>query len=752
MATYEITSSGFDIYDVSTGDTMTCAYTGDETTLALRPGKYQFTITGASGNYGRNSSSANYTTVGGGGSSTGILETLNGMTIYINVGGCGSSYTGTSSSTRTGGYNGGGSSHYWGGVGGGATSVAARSGLLQNLSSYTSDIIIVAGGGGGSAAYSGNSTYYGVGGAGGGTSGVAGTKSGSLNTTYCGQGGTQTAGGAAGTSTTRQGQAGSFGKGGNFTVGSSSYASSAGGGGYYGGGAGSNEEAGGGGGSGYISSTWLTNSSTSQGTSSSTTSNGTVTIEVIKFYDETCDVSLNLSGGTFYSGHSNGILPLERDTESATLVFAPRASGATVVAYENDIDISNRLSYNSGTGRYTLVIGPYSTETAEVRIMCGDVSDNFTISTTGAHVDIDNPEMMVYRGDNFTVNFTPSDTTHYRYLALYDNNVDMTSSVTQSGNVYSYTISNIQGIHQIIIVSEPLPYYDVIVSCSPMGSITNSGVNSVAEGGSLTITCSPQTNYSTYKIFVNSEPVTFSGNSYTVSNVQADTNVYVLFSSGDIGFYFKSDDVNDWVPVQQVYRKSDGRWVAQEFALVGDPNMKYVRKDGQTITKVTQTVRLIPSTSAVSNSTYLSIEDANNMYTNTDSDTYATITNSRTSTTSYYAYLRGFNVGSIPNYATVDSFTVKLKGYQSGCNTGTSYRPQLCNNTTAITNTYANALGTSSNTVTFANSTLTWGQIENYGQNFGIRICVRRSNRNTTAYAYIQGAEIEVTYHYYVVS
>lgn len=157
-----------------------------------------------------------------------------------------------------------------------------------------------------------------------------------------------------------------------------------------------------------------------------------------------------------------------------------------------------------------------------------------------------------------------------------------------------------------------------------------------------------------------------------------------------------------------MYRKSDGRWVEQEFALVGDPNMKYTRKDGRTITKITQTARLVPSTSAVSNSTYLSIANASNMYTNTDSDTYATITNSRTSTTSYYAYLRGFNIsGSIPSYATVDSFTVKLKGYQSGCNTGTSYRPQLCNNTTAITNTYANALGTSSSTVTFANSTLT---------------------------------------------
>lgn len=114
MATFEITSSTFDIADIKTGDTLTCAYTGSETTLTLRPGRYQFNITGATGNTGNNTSTSNstYLITGGGGSSSGIYETQNGQTIYINVGGCGEAYTGTSSSTRTGGYNGGGNAHY----------------------------------------------------------------------------------------------------------------------------------------------------------------------------------------------------------------------------------------------------------------------------------------------------------------------------------------------------------------------------------------------------------------------------------------------------------------------------------------------------------------------------------------------------------------------------------------------------------------------------------------------------------------
>ena len=72
------------------------------------------------------------------------------------------------------------------------------------------------------------------------------------------------------------------------------------------------------------------------------------------------------------------------------------------------------------------------------------------------------------------------------------------------------------------------------------------------------------------------------------------------------------------------------------------------------------TIRLIPSAYSLSNTSYLSVSNASNMYDNTDSTTYATVTNSRTSTTSYYIYLKGFNFDDIPSNATVNSFTVKL--------------------------------------------------------------------------------------------
>ena len=158
------------------------------------------------------------------------------------------------------------------------------------------------------------------------------------------------------------------------------------------------------------------------------------------------------------------------------------------------------------------------------------------------------------------------------------------------------------------------------------------------------------------------------------------------------------------------------------------------------------TIRLAPSTYYLSNTSYLSVSNENNMYNNTDNTIYATVTNSQNGTSNYYIYLRGFNFSSVPSDAIVNSFTVKLKANESGISTSTDYRPYLCNGTTQITDAYSNVLSTSVQTLTFSNGSMTWETLKGYGDNFGIRINCRRANRNTTGYAYIYGAEIEVDY------
>lgn len=156
------------------------------------------------------------------------------------------------------------------------------------------------------------------------------------------------------------------------------------------------------------------------------------------------------------------------------------------------------------------------------------------------------------------------------------------------------------------------------------------------------------------------------------------------------------------------------------------------------------TARLIPSTYYLSNSTYLSVSSASNMYANTDSTTYATVSNSRTSTTSYYIYIRGFNFDTVPTNAIVSDITIKLKAYHSGGNTSTIY---CYDDTTQVTAAGSTTALTATATVkTFTNTTVDWETLKNYGSDFGIRINCRRSNRNTTSYVYIYGAEIDVTY------
>ena len=157
------------------------------------------------------------------------------------------------------------------------------------------------------------------------------------------------------------------------------------------------------------------------------------------------------------------------------------------------------------------------------------------------------------------------------------------------------------------------------------------------------------------------------------------------------------------------------------------------------------TIRLIPSTYYLSSSTYLSVSNAANMYTDTDSNTYATVTNSQSGTTSYYIYLRGFNFSSIPSGAIINSWTVKLKARESGVNTSTSYSPKLCHGTSQITSTCA-AVTTTATTSSFSGVSADWDDIVGYGADFGIRINCRRASRNTTGYMYIYGAEILVDY------
>jgi Glycine rich protein/GEVED domain/Secretion system C-terminal sorting domain len=213
----------------------TYSYTGSSTSFTVPSGvsSIGIDVRGAQGGsgYGGN-------TGGGGGRIQGTLPVTGGSTVYVYVGGAGTNYNYTGANAvggNSGGGVAGGSAGYYAGGGGSSSDIRIGGTALSNR-------MAVAGGGGGGGYWCASGQDKG--GDAGGLSGFAGFSCNSAtNTSYTGQGGTQTAGGAAATT---GGTAGSLGAGGSAGY---LYYGGAGGGGYYGGGGG--YYGGGGGGSSY---------------------------------------------------------------------------------------------------------------------------------------------------------------------------------------------------------------------------------------------------------------------------------------------------------------------------------------------------------------------------------------------------------------------------------------------------------------------------------------------------------------------
>lgn len=170
------------------------------------------------------------------------------------------------------------------------------------------------------------------------------------------------------------------------------------------------------------------------------------------------------------------------------------------------------------------------------------------------------------------------------------------------------------------------------------------------------------------------------------------------------------------------------------------------------------TVRLVPSNYGRSNTNYVTVTDSENMYNNTDhTANYCTLRGraGRSSNSTYYAFINGFNFSAVPSNAKVSSFKVKIRAYRGSYEaTGSSYRIRLASqasNSYVISNTTlgSDITTTSGGTVyEIPTGSLTWSQIVGYGSNFSIDIPLRNSSSSSSnyPYVYVYGAEIEVTY------
>lgn len=165
------------------------------------------------------------------------------------------------------------------------------------------------------------------------------------------------------------------------------------------------------------------------------------------------------------------------------------------------------------------------------------------------------------------------------------------------------------------------------------------------------------------------------------------------------------------------------------------------------------TIRLVPSGYSVSSSNRVTVSNPANMYYNTDhTANYCSIRGRNSSSSTYYAFINGFNFSDVPANAAVTAFAIKIRCYKNSyLQQGTSYRPRLAssasnNNVLSNTTLSSDVTTTSGGTVyTFPNGSLTWNTLKGYGSNFSIEIPLRSSG-NSYPYLYVYGAEIEVTY------
>lgn len=168
------------------------------------------------------------------------------------------------------------------------------------------------------------------------------------------------------------------------------------------------------------------------------------------------------------------------------------------------------------------------------------------------------------------------------------------------------------------------------------------------------------------------------------------------------------------------------------------------------------TIKLKPSHYDRSNTSYVTVTDPANMYYDTDHvGSYCTLRGraGRSSNSTYYAFINGFDFSSVPADAIVNSFTIRIKCYRNQYeNSGSSYRMRLCSsasNSNVISGTTATvSIDTTASVITIPTGSLTWEQIKNYGSAFSIEIRLRNTSTSSSnyPYVYVYGAEIEVDY------
>ena len=298
-----------------------------------------------------------------------------------------------------------------------------------------------------------------------------------------------------------------------------------------------------------VNSTDVTSSvSNNQYTISSISANTTLEVEfeAIPIPTYTLSVKATGNGLATYDGttakNNTKTFTLNEGT-SATITFASDNGYRIKSVKVNSTDVTSSVSNNQFT-----ISNIRANTTVEVEFEAIPVVINtYTLSVkaagngsatyNGTTAKNNTQSFTLNEGTSATITFAPDN--GYRIKSVKVNSADVTSSVSNN----SYTVSNIKANTMVEVEFEAIPVvintYTLSVKAAGNGSATYNGTIAknntqsftLNEGTSATITFAPDNGYRIKSVKVNNADVTsnVSNNSYTVSNIKANTTVEVEF-------------------------------------------------------------------------------------------------------------------------------------------------------------------------------------------------------------------------------
>jgi uncharacterized repeat protein (TIGR01451 family) len=179
-----------------------------------------------------------------------------------------------------------------------------------------------------------------------------------------------------------------------------------------------------------------------------------------------------------------------------------------------DLDIIQRIIDGDIDGWKVVDMGAFEYPTQSY-VIIASAEPNGSIDPNG--------QITVYYGESIDFNATPN--TCYEVDRWYLDDIN----VQTGGNTYAMT--NITADHNVYVTFSRLRY-TVIASAGPNGSIDPNGSIIVycSDSNSIVFTAAPNTCYKVDRWYLDGNSVQIGGNTYALTNITADHNVYVTFS------------------------------------------------------------------------------------------------------------------------------------------------------------------------------------------------------------------------------